>query len=309
MEHRVKTMSGVLTPVATPFRRDFSVDGPRFVGFCQWLISQGSGLAVFGTNSEANSLSLAERRALLDRLLDAGIPPERMMPGVGGCSIAETVELARAAVSSGCGGVLVLPPFFYKGVTDDGLFAYYAQLVDRVDSPDLRLYLYHIPQMSGVPITSTLIERLLDAFPGTVAGIKDSSGDWANTEALLGRFPQLAVFPASEAQLVKALPLGAAGCISATANLQAGRIATLIAAYRTPAFDALHDQVGAVRALLQEYPMIPALKHVIAACSGEAAWRLVRPPLTSLSDAPGRDLLARLTQLGFEMPELAAASI
>ena len=271
-------LSGVFTPVITPFTQHLAVDEERFSSFCRWLVSQGAGLAVFGTNSEANSLTLGERLRLLDKLVDDGIDPQRMMPGTGCCSVDETVQLTTAALRKGCGGVLMLPPFFYKGVSDDGLFDHYARVIDRVGSAELRIYLYHIPQVSGVPITHGLIERLLKAYPQVVAGVKDSSGDWANTEAMLRRFPGFAVFPASEALLEKALPLGAAGCISATANIQPGAIAELIAGFGDAGSDQRQSQVTAVRKVLQAYPMIPALKHVLATQAADPVWRTVRPP-------------------------------
>lgn len=309
MKEHAQPLKGVLAPVATPFRNDLQVDEDRFVSFCKWLIGQGSGLAIFGTNSEANSLSLNERRRLLDCLIESGVDPKRMMPGVGCCSIEETVELASAAVKAGCGGVLTLPPFFYKGVSDDGLFNYYAQVIERVADSRLRLYLYHIPQMSGVPISVALVGRLLHAYPGTVVGLKDSSGDWANTEALLTAFPGFAVFPASESLLIKALPLGAAGCISATANLQPAAIAALIASHGSDDFNALHQKVSAVRSLLQQYPMIPALKHVIATWSSDATWNNLRPPLVELPSRQADELLAQLRALDFRMPNLSAAVV
>jgi 4-hydroxy-tetrahydrodipicolinate synthase len=297
-------MSGVLAPVVTPFRADLQVDPDRFSSFCRWLVGQGAGLAIFGTNSEGNSLSLKERLELLDRLLEDGIDPKRMMPGTGCCSLPETVELTRHVVRRGCGGALMLPPFFYKGVSDDGLFAYYSQVIQGVGSDGLRLYLYHIPQVSGVAITHALVERLIKAYPQTVVGIKDSSGDWSNTEAMLHRFPGFSVFPASEALLGKALPLGAAGCISATANIQPAGIADLIRQFGSSGDEGRQRQVSAVRMLLQAAPMIPALKYVISKCASDDAWRTVRPPLTPLAAETGDELMGKLSQLGFAMSGL-----
>lgn len=297
----------VFTPVITPFHADHGIDTARFTDFCRWLVHQGSGLAVFGTNSEANSLSLTERMALLETLVDAGIDPRRMLPGTGQCAVPDAVELTARAVKLGCAGVLMLPPFFYKPLDDAGLFAYYAEVIERVGAADLRVYLYHIPQFTGVPITHTLIERLLGAYPGTVAGIKDSSGDWSNTEAMLRRFPGFEIFPASEALLERALPLGAAGCISATANIQPAAIANLIEAWGTPAFDAAQRRVAAVRAIVQTFPMIPALKRIVGRHLGDdAAWSTVRPPLCELSTGLVEKLFAELDALDFEMPNLTA---
>ena len=178
---------GVLVPVLTPFRDDLVIDEERFIAHCRWLRDEGAdGLAVFGTTSEANSLSLGERTALLDRLLDAGISPRMLLPGTGCCALPDTVALTRHAVQSGCFGVLLLPPFYYKSVTDDGVFASIAETIARVGDDRLRVYLYHIPQMTGVGFSLPLIERLIAAFPDVVVGIKDSSGDWQNTQANAG---------------------------------------------------------------------------------------------------------------------------
>ncbi|MBS0505905.1 MAG: dihydrodipicolinate synthase family protein [Proteobacteria bacterium] len=280
----------VFVPALTPFHADLSVNQPAFIAFCRSLVSQGAGLAVFGTNSEANSLAFAEKMDLLDALADAGLPPAALLPGVGLCALPETIALTRRAVELGCAGTLTLPPFFFKPASDDGLFAYYANIIDGVGSAALRLYLYHIPQFTGVPITCTLIERLIKAYPQTVVGIKDSSGDWANTERMLREFPGFEVFPASESLLEKALPLGAAGCISATANVQPGAIVQALRLWGAPGFDAVQERLKEVRNLFQAHPMIPALKHVVARRLGEPGWRHVRPPFVA-ADAAWADAL------------------
>jgi 4-hydroxy-tetrahydrodipicolinate synthase len=294
----------VYAPVLTPFTPELAPDAARFVTFCRWLTAQGAGLAIFGTNSEANSLSLRERLTLLDKVIDGGIDPARLMPGTGACALPDAIELSRHALARGCSRVLVLPPFFYKAVDDDGLFDYYARLVDGVQSTALRLYLYHIPQVSGVAITHALIERLITRYPQNVVGIKDSSGDWSNTEKMLERFPDFEIFPASETLLSRALPLGAAGCISATANLQPGAIADYIARWRSPDAAAIAQRMEAVRATLQKYSMIAALKHVVAQFQDDPQWRVVRPPLRMLDDTTGRQVVDALRALGFDMAGL-----
>ncbi len=222
-------IQGILSPVLTPFNADGSPDPGRFARHCRWLLDQDVGLAVFGTNSEANSLTLAEKRGLLDGLLAAGITPSKLMPGTGACAVPDAIELTRHAVKSGCAGVLMLPPFYYKGVSDEGLFRYFAQVIDAVADDRLRIYVYHIPPVSGVPITLPLIERLLKTFPGIIAGTKDSSGDWANTSAMLERFqPQgFDVFAGSENFLLATMRSGGAGCITATGNLNPSAIVRL----------------------------------------------------------------------------------
>src|SRR5436305_2546768 len=182
---------GVLAPVVTPFRADLAPDSRRLIAHCKWLLSQNCGLAVFGTNSEANSLSLEERLNLLDELVAAGVDPARMMPGTGCCSMMETVKLTKQAVENGCAGVLMLPPFYYKDVGEEGLYRYFSEVVQRVGDARLKIYLYHIPPVAVVGITTGLVERLLKAYPDTIAGMKDSSGDWNNTKIFLDAFARV----------------------------------------------------------------------------------------------------------------------
>src|SRR5256886_15452730 len=185
MSHRIR---GVLVPVVTPFKDDLVPDRERFIAHCRWLLSQDCGLAVFGTNSEANSLSMEERTMLLEELVAAGIDPARMMPGTGCCSITETVKLTAQAVDHGCAGELMLPPFYYKDVSDEGLYRYFSEVVQRVGDARLKIYLYHIPPVAVVGIATGLVERLLAAYPNAIAGMKDSSGDWNNTKMFLDAF-------------------------------------------------------------------------------------------------------------------------
>src|SRR5215470_817215 len=223
---------GVLAPVVTPFKADLSPDPERFIRHCQWLLSQKCGLAPFGTTSEANSMSAAERMALLDALIAAGIDPSRTMPGTGCCSITETVELTAHAVEHGCTGVLMLPPFYYKNVDEEGLYRYFSEVVQRVGDARLRIYLYHIPSVAIVGVTPKLVERLLRAYPNAIAGMKDSSGDWNNTKTFLNAFAKngFDVFVGSESFLLANMRNGGVGTISATANVNPTAIQKLYAA-------------------------------------------------------------------------------
>ncbi|MCK5274929.1 MAG: dihydrodipicolinate synthase family protein [Alphaproteobacteria bacterium] len=300
-------MSGVLSPVVTPFNADLSADAGRLVRQCRWLLSQNCGLAIFGTNSEANSLSAEEKIDLLDALVDAGLDTGRMMPGTGACAIPDTVRLTSHAVKLGCGGVLMLPPFYYKGVSDEGLFRGYSEVIQRVGDSNLKVYLYHFPQVSQVPISLDLIERLLKEYPDTVVGIKDSSGDWSNMEAMLKRFPGFAMFPGNETVLLKSMQNGGAGCISATANINPGAIAALAANWQSPDAQAMQDKMNDLRQMMQQFPMIPALKAAIAHYSGDTDWEYVRPPLVELTLEQKTEMLAELDKRGFAMPGLAEA--
>ncbi len=289
---------GVLVPALTPFRSDLSVDEQRFVAHCKWLLEQGAdGLAVFGTTSEANSLSIEERMKLLERLIGAGVSARVLMPGTGCCAMPDTVALTRHAVERNCFGVLMLPPFYYKGVTDDGIYASIAEVIQRVADSRLRVYLYHIPPMAGVGFSIPVIERLLKAFPGIVVGLKDSSGDWKNTQALLQAFPGFEVFPGSETYLLDALRLGGAGCISATANVNVAPMRKLIEAWETPAADAMQQALTAVRAAIQKFPMVAANKAILAELQGAPDWGIVRPPLRPLGVDAREQLFAALEPL------------
>jgi len=248
---------GVLAPVVTPFKDDLSPDTERFIAHCKWLLSQNCGLAVFGTNSEANSLAVEERAMLLDELVAAGIDPARMMPGTGCCSIMETVKLTAQAVDHGCAGVLMLPPFYYKDVSEEGLYRYFSEVVQRVGDARLKIYLYHIPPVAVVGITTGLVERLLAAYPNAIGGMKDSSGDWNNTRMFLDAFVRdrhgdsatgwatsrarsgndlemdtqtsFDVFVGSESFLLANMRNGGVGTISATANVNPGAIHSVFA--------------------------------------------------------------------------------
>jgi 4-hydroxy-tetrahydrodipicolinate synthase len=301
-------LQGVFSPVLTPFNPDFTPAPERYVRHCRWLIDQGVGLAVFGTNSEAASLSLKEKSELLDTLLAAGLPAERMMPGTGMCALPETIELTRHAVRSGCAGVLMLPPFYYKGVSEEGLYRAFASVIDAVADERLRVYLYHIPPVSQVPITAGLVARLLKAYPGTIAGMKDSSGDWKNTAAMLAEFqPQgFDVFAGSESFLLATLRGGGAGCITATGNVNPGPIVALHKHWRENDADARQAGLDATRGVFQQFPMIPAMKAAIAWKSGNDAWCAVRPPLVELDREQRRALESALQRVGFEMPDAAA---
>src|SRR5881275_2550426 len=216
----------MLAPIVTPSKADLAPDSQRFIGHCKWLLSQNCGLAVFGTNSEANSMSAEERISLLDALVAAGIDPTRMMPGTGCCSITETVELTEHAVKHGCAGVLMLPPFYYKTVSEEGLYHYFSEVVQRVGDTRLKIYLYHIPPVAIVGVTPKLVERLLKAYPKAIAGMKDSSGDWNNTKTFLDAFANAGfdVFVGSESFLLANLRHGGVGTISATANVNPAEI-------------------------------------------------------------------------------------
>jgi 4-hydroxy-tetrahydrodipicolinate synthase len=305
---RVKRIEGVLSPVVTPFRKDYSPDADRFVAHCRWLLRSGcAGLAVFGTNSEANSLSVSEKRSLLEALVAGGVSPAQLMPGTGHCALSDSIEMTRAAVQMGCAGVLMLPPFYYKGVSDEGLYRNFAEIIERVGDERLQLYLYHIPPVSQVAISLPLIERLLSKYPGIVAGVKDSSGDWANTKAMLDNFAKggFDVFAGSETFLLDNMRNGGKGCITATGNINPGAIANVYKNWRTADADKLQAGITATRKIVQKQPMIPALKSAVAHFGNDPQWKTVRPPLVELSSSQEETLIKELRASGFTMPGLA----
>ncbi len=300
-------LTGVLAPVLTPFQGDLAPDAARLVRHCRWLLSHGcAALAPFGTTSEANSLSVDERERLLDALLEAGIPADRLVPGTGCCALPDTVRLTALAVRRGCAGVLVLPPFYYKGVSDEGLFRAFAEVVERIGDDRLRVYLYHIPPVAQVGIGPKLVERLLAAYPRAIAGMKDSSGDFGHTKAMLDRFggQGFDVFVGSERLLLACLRAGGAGCITATGNVNPGAIDRLFREWRSPHAERLQEDVNLVRGAIEEVPVIPALKAIVAHHAADPAWLAVRPPLVPLDPGQREALLAKLDQRGFAMPGL-----
>jgi 4-hydroxy-tetrahydrodipicolinate synthase len=316
MESAGQRIRGVLAPVVTPFKPDLLPDRERFIAHCKWLLSKDCGLAPFGTTSEANSMSAKERMTLLDALVAAGIDPLRMMPGTGCCSITETVELTAHAVKHGCAGVLMLPPFYYKNVNEEGLYRYFSGVVQRIGSDRLRIYLYHIPPMAIVGITPNLVESLLKAFPNAIAGMKDSSGDWNNTKTFLRAFArdEFDIFVGSESFLLANLREGGMGTISATANVNPAAIYELYTGWNTTNDLDYADQQQSKLNLLRDvfagksWPsMIAVIKQAIAIYRNDPEWIRVRPPLVELTTEQAKLLCGRLRAIGFAMPTIGTS--
>jgi 4-hydroxy-tetrahydrodipicolinate synthase len=292
-------VSGVNCAAATPYNIDLTPDFALFGEHCQRLIADGChGIALLGTTGEANSLSSAERRALLEAALKAGIAPHQLIPGTGVNAAAETAELCRHALANGVTTIVMLPPSYYKGVTDEGVFAAYGRTIEAVGDNRLRIVLYHIPQVSGVPLSQALVSRLIAAFPETVIGIKDSSGDFANMQAIAAAHPGFAVLAGADPLLLPLLKAGGAGCITATSNLIANSLRAV--------YDHLDDvgvvepaqaRINAWRNLSNSYVQIPTIKAMIGLKTGNAAWNRVRPPLVPLDAAQLADLTAKVEAL------------
>ena len=286
-------LRGIVSPNLTPFNDDLSVAEDLYVRHARWLLDQGcAAITPFGTTGEALSIGMDERKHLLEALVAGGVPADRIMVGTGLTNLPDTAELSRHAMKLGCIGVMVLPPFYFKGVSDDGIHAYFKALIAMV--PETRIYLYHIPPVAVVGFSLDLIRRLQADFPNEVVGLKDSSGDWENTKGILHGVPALHTFPGSEVPLLEALRMGASGCITAMANINAAAIHDIFVNWQAGDADARQAKVKAFRIAVQPYSPIPAMKWLLADATGDQRWKTVRPPLDALSDARGQELKAIL---------------
>lgn len=300
------TLPAVLSPVLTPFKEDGSPDSQKLLKQCQWLEANGVGQAIFGTNSEANSMSAPQKMGTLTALIEGGLNPAHMMPGTGATSIDATVNMTRHAVQHKCAGVLMLPPFYYKDITDDGLFAYFSEVIQKVGNAALQIYIYNIPPVTKINLSLSLLERLTKEYPKTVVGMKDSSGDWAYTESVIKLLAPsgFRVYAGSEVFLMRALRAGGVGCISATANVNPRAIAELASHWRESDADQRQAALDQVRSVFAQYQMIAGMKTAVAHFSNDSEWLRVRPPLMQLSSSQQAKLLSELQSINFSMPGL-----
>ncbi len=297
---------GVFAAAVTPLTSNLEPDSSAFVAHCRWLLEQGcDGVVPIGTTGEGNSLSVGQRLEIIEAATRSGIAMSRFIFGTGSCALADAVALTREAVAANSAGVLVLPPFYYKEPSEEGLARFYSELIDRVGDDRLRVYLYHFPRLSTVPITPALVKRLRTAYPGIIAGLKDSSGDWSFSAGLLKQFPGFGVFSGSEGFLLANLRAGGTGCISANVNVTAALAHRVYAAWREDRADRLQQELDQVRAVLDRYPLPAAIKHVMRVITGNAAWQYLLPPNQPLSEEEGRALMAGLAALPQMKPILA----
>ncbi len=272
--------AGVNAAVLTAMHDDLSVDLDRMARHCAWLLANGcDGLAVLGTTGEANSLGIAERLSVMEGLVERGIPAAVLLPGTGTTALTDTVLLTRRAEELGCRGALLLPPFFYKNPSDDGLFAYFSEVIQRVGG-DIRLYLYHFPAQSAVPFGLDLVGRLLLAYPGKVKGIKDSSGDFANTRAYAAHYARegFEVYCGDDGALHALLQEGGAGCITAAANVGSAVSARVCRDWDRQEGAEAQATLAAIRKAVTSVALIPGLKALVARRTGDACWLNIRPP-------------------------------
>lgn len=301
---------GVFAAVITAMQADLSPDLDLMTAHCKWLLANGcDGLGVLGTTGEANSFGLKERISIIEGLVERGIPGDVMMPGTGCCATIDTVNLTQAAIGAGAKGVLMLPPFFYKNNSDEGLFAAYSDVIQSIGDSRLKIYLYHFPQMSGVPITYGLIEMLLKEYPETVVGMKDSSGVLENMAGAAERFPGFACFAGADDVMLPLLRRGGAGCITAMANVTAPLNAVVYNEWSkngdTAEVETAHEQLSLLKNTVSKYPYAPGLKALIARHTGDDGWLNIRPPFVALTDAEKNDLYGKFDALDSPMPAAA----
>ena len=271
-------LHGVIAAVATPVNEDGSPDTARATKLARFLTDNGcDGLNVLGTTGEATSFSLDQRKRVMTAYKDAGIPTGRLMVGTGAAATADAVALTRHAAELGFAGALVLPPFYYKGVPDDGLAAYIDTIVQATASKPIPIYLYHYPALSGLPWHATLIRRLLKAHGARIVGLKDSSGDMAYAREAAAISPDFKVFPSTEAVLTEARAGAFAGCISATANLNADLCARAFHGGDAAALDA----AVAIRKLFDGKALVPGVKALLSHIHRDPALARVKPPLAA----------------------------
>lgn len=277
--------SGVVAASLTPLDAELNADVKRLSAHCRGLLDAGcADVVILGTTGEANSFTVGERERILEGVIAFGLPAARIIAGTGCCAAGDTVRLTKHALALGVDRVLMLPPFYYKGVSEQGVLAAYERVIDAVADSRLRVYLYLIPQFSGIDISERVIARLVDRFGGSIAGLKDSAGTWSRTEALCKRFgARMDVLVGNERFMVEALAAGAAGCVTATANVAAPLIRALYDNAAREGARELERSVAAVRSAFEGFPLVAALKAFFWRQSGDERWRGVRPPLTALS--------------------------
>jgi 4-hydroxy-tetrahydrodipicolinate synthase len=285
----------VYSAVLTPFKKDLSIDTKLFISHCEFLLNNDISLAPLGTTGEANSISISEKIDLIKALASSDLSKEKIIIGTGNTSFIDASLLTKVAVENGIYSVLLLPPFYYKNVSDEGVYQYYKEIISEVKSKNLRIFLYNIPQVSGVTISIDLVNRLKKKFSDIVTGIKDSSGDFENTKKYK-QVKNFIVFPGSEKFLYDGLHIGCSGCISATTNVNI-EASKLINSFDKPEGKFINKKIKTVRDVFEKYPVIPALKATKV--KENINWSSIRPPLVALSDQQRSNLIKDLKDINF----------
>ena len=301
---RMSALKGVWVPVLTPQNSDLLIDKNRFFHHLDWLFQHEiNGVVLFGTNGEASSFSAQERMLLLEWVKKEGISNEKVIVGTGCSALTDTIVLIEHAIGLGYFHHLVLPPFYYKNPTINGLVNNYSEIINRIDNKHLKIYLYNFPQLSGIQLGVDLVEVLSEKFPKNIVGYKDSSGDWNNTSQIMEKCPQISMFPGSEIFLSKALEKGAAGVITGTGNVNPGMVKQTYEAFYNDKEKSiiLQKKIDAFRTAVQKYPLISALKGLIEYYRKDEGWQYLRPPLTALSKADLENLIQSIDPLEFSL--------
>jgi len=295
---------GVFAASVTPLTKEFSVDHVALAKHCKWLLQNGNnGVCLMGTTGEANSFSVEERIEALDKLIASGFPADKLLVGTGLCALPDTIKLTTHAVSKNVGGVLMLPPFYYKGLSEDGLARYFQEVIKVVNNDSLRIYLYHFPKMTGVPFTVSLVKRLVKEHPGIVVGMKDSSGEWENMKTICAEIPGFKLYAGTEKYLLDVLKAGGAGCISATTNAT-GKMAEAVYQSRdTSNAESLQRNLTTARQAFEGVSFISGVKHIFATGHNNPEWLNIRPPNSKATPQEAKDLEGRLNAIGFTLPQ------
>ena len=285
----------VYSAVLTPFKKDLTIDAKLFISNCEFLLKNNISLAPLGTTGEANSVSISEKLDLIKIIANSDLSKEKVIIGTGNTSFVDAALLTKTAVENKIYSVLLLPPFYYKNVSDEGVYQYYKEIINTVKSTNLRIFLYNIPQVSGVTISIDLVSRLKKEFSDTITGIKDSSGNFENTKKYK-EIKNFSVYPGSEKFLYDGLHIGCSGCISATTNVNI-EAAKLINSFDKSEGESINKKIKAVRDVFEKYPVIPALKAT--KINEDSNWSNIRPPLVALSDQQRSNLAKDLKDINF----------
>lgn len=296
------TIQGVNCAAATPVTADGSPNFELFSNHCKSLLSEGChGVAMLGTTGEANSFGLSDRQSLLDYILSDGVPAEALLPGTSAPSTSDTLTLTKHAVKNQVKGVVLLPPYYYKNVSDEGLYRFYSRIVEGVGAETLKVVFYHIPQVTQIPLSHDLIERLMTAYPGTFVAIKDSSGDLKNMNSMVERFPDLAVLSGADPLMLPLLKIGGAGCITATSNLRANDLRMVWDFWNDPLrandVEAAQARINDWRSLTNRFVQLPTVKTMLARSRGDVGWLNLMPPLVELTEAERADIWTEMDRL------------
>jgi 4-hydroxy-tetrahydrodipicolinate synthase len=285
----------VFSAVLTPFKKDLTIDTKLFISHCEFLLKKNISLAPLGTTGEANSISVSEKIDLIKTLANSDLPKEKIIIGTGNTSFIDAALLTKTAVENKIYSVLLLPPFYYKNVSDEGVYQYYKEIINVVKSNNLRVFLYNIPQVSGVTISIDLVNRLKKEFSDLITGIKDSSGNFENTKKYK-EIKNFIVYPGSEKFLYDGLQIGCSGCISATTNVNI-EAAKLINTFDKTEGESINKKIKAVRDVFEKYSVIAALKAT--KINEDSNWSNIRPPLVALSDQQRSNLVKDLKDVNF----------